>query len=213
MHRSVFSWPAFNAVPVIAILRGYPLETCLKIAEALQATGFLTLEVTMNTPEAALIISELRQRFPTLNVGAGTVCNPAELEVALAAGAGFIVTPILDEEVVTTCVSQRIPVFPGAYTPTEIYRAWHLGASAVKVFPASQLGVQYLKDLAGPLPHIKLVPTGGVTLDNLQSFFAAGAVGVGMGSSLLDKELIATGDFSGLQTHFAAIKAQLPAHR
>jgi 2-dehydro-3-deoxyphosphogluconate aldolase/(4S)-4-hydroxy-2-oxoglutarate aldolase len=209
MNHPAFSWEAFNAAPVVAILRGQPLRTCIRIAEVLQATGFGTLEVTMNTPDAAVIISELYAQFPHFNVGAGTVCTPAELEVALAAGSSFIVTPIIDEEVITICVNRGIPVFPGAYTPTEIHKAWSLGASAVKVFPASQLGVKYIKDLSGPLPQIKLVPTGGVSLENIRSFFEAGVTGVGMGSSLLDKKLIAAEDFAGLQSHFMEVREQI----
>jgi len=209
MSRSSFSWTTFHAAPVVAILRGQSPATCIKVAEALQAAGFGTLEVTMNTPGVAEIIAELHELFPDMNVGAGTVCTPKELDVALAAGAGFIVTPILDEKVITTCVNRDIPIFPGAYTPTEIYRAWSLGASAVKVFPASKLGVKYLQDLSGPLPQIKLIPTGGVSLDNIGLFFAAGATGVGMGSSLLDKKLIGTGDYEGLKSHFRAIKERI----
>ncbi|TXF87974.1 bifunctional 4-hydroxy-2-oxoglutarate aldolase/2-dehydro-3-deoxy-phosphogluconate aldolase [Neolewinella aurantiaca] len=209
MNHSTFSWDVFNATPIVAILRGQPLATCIRIAETLQSAGYGTLEVTMNTPGVAGIISELSARFPDLNVGAGTVCTPEDLEVALGAGASFIVTPIIDEEVITTCVKRGIPVFPGGYTPTEIYRAWSLGASAVKVFPASQLGVKYIKDLGGPLPQIKLVPTGGVSLENIGSFFAAGVAGVGMGSSLLDKKLIAAEDYAGLRAHFLAMKKEM----
>lgn len=163
----------------------------------------------MNTPDVARIIVELNRQFPDLNVGAGTVCTPKELTVALDAGASFIVTPILEEEVIATCVKIGVPVFPGAYTPTEIFKAWQLGASAVKVFPAGGLGVKYIKDLSGPLPQIKLVPTGGVSLSNIRTFFEAGVTGVGMGSSLLDKQLIASGDFAGLEDHFLAIRAQI----
>ncbi len=210
MNHPTFSWTTFRAAPIVAILRGQSMETCIKIAEALRAAGFGTLEVTMNTPDVATIISELNRRFPGLNVGAGTVCTPTELEVALAAGSSFIVTPITDETVIKTCVERGIPVFPGAYTPTEIYKAWSLGASAVKVFPAGGLGVKYIKDLGGPLPQIKLIPTGGVSLANIRSFFDAGVAGVGMGSSLLDKELIAAGDFVGLQAHFRAVLAEIP---
>jgi len=93
MNHPTFSWTTFRAAPIVAILRGQSMETCIKIAEALRAAGFGTLEVTMNTPDVATIISELNRRFPGLNVGAGTVCTPTELEVALAAGSSFIVTP------------------------------------------------------------------------------------------------------------------------
>jgi 2-dehydro-3-deoxyphosphogluconate aldolase/(4S)-4-hydroxy-2-oxoglutarate aldolase len=209
MNHPAFSWKTYNMTPIIAIIRGASMANCVKIAEALQATGYGTLEVTMNTPDVEIIISELHARFPDLNVGAGTVCTPAELEVALSAGASFIVTPIIDEQVITTCVARSIPVFAGAYSPTEIFKAWSLGASAVKVFPAGQLGVKYIKDLSGPFPQIKLVPTGGVSLDNIGSFFAAGVAGVGMGSSLLNKELIAAEDFAGLRQHFLEIREQI----
>jgi 2-dehydro-3-deoxyphosphogluconate aldolase/(4S)-4-hydroxy-2-oxoglutarate aldolase len=114
--------------------------------------------------------------------------------------------------VISTCVEKGVPIFPGGYTPTEIYQAWSLGASAVKVFPASQLGVKYIKDLSGPLPQIKLVPTGGVSIENIGSFFAAGVSGVGMGSSLLDKKLIAAEDYDGLQLHFQAIRRQIEGY-
>ncbi|MBB4078013.1 2-dehydro-3-deoxyphosphogluconate aldolase/(4S)-4-hydroxy-2-oxoglutarate aldolase [Lewinella aquimaris] len=209
---SKFNWTFFHSAPVVAILRGLSAEACERVAEALSETGFTTLEVTINTPDVGQIISHLSRQFPSLNVGAGTVCTPDQLDEALTAGASFVVTPILDEEVITRCVTDRIPVFPGAYTPTEIYRAWNLGATAVKVFPASQLGVEYLKDIHGPLPQIKLVPTGGVSLENIASFFAAGVYGVGMGSSLLRSDLIAAGDYSSLKDHLRRVRAQLPQH-
>ena len=201
-----FDWDAFAPTPVIAIIRGQPLETCLCIAEALAAADFSYLEVTMNTPKVAEIIGQLCRRFPELHVGAGTVRTTDDLTTALGAGARFIVTPVLTEAVVTDCVARGIPVFPGAYTPTEIYRAWQLEATAVKVFPAGGLGPSYIKDLMGPLPQIKLIPTGGVSLDNIAAFFAAGAVGVGMGSSLLDKTYLEAQNYPGLTAHFRRVR-------
>src|SRR5690606_2051229 len=115
----------------------------------------------------------------------------------------------IDESVIKTAVAQGIPIFPGAYSPTEIYRAWRLGASAVTIFPASQLGVQFIRDISAPLNNIKLLPTGGVSVENIKSFFEAGVVGVGMGSSLFDKRLIQERDFKGLAEHFIKIKSQL----
>jgi len=130
----------------------------------------------------------------------------ADLKRALDAGSQFIVTPILDEEVVRYCVENKIPVFPGAYTPTEIYKAWSLGANAVKIFPATQLGTRYIKDILGPLNTIKLLPTGGVNKENIADFFNVGCVGVGMGGSLFDKNIILSGDKEALKKHFEAIK-------
>ncbi|MBJ7881535.1 bifunctional 4-hydroxy-2-oxoglutarate aldolase/2-dehydro-3-deoxy-phosphogluconate aldolase [Gelidibacter salicanalis] len=207
--KTSFNWDLYKKAPIVGIVRNAPLETILKIAETYLEANLYTIEITMNTEGAINIIRVLRKEFPTLNVGAGTVCSKDDLNNALSAGAQFIVTPIINEEVIKSTVSQNIPIFPGAYTPTEIYKAWSLGASAVKVFPATQLGTQYLKDVMGPLNQIKLLPTGGVSIHNIKSFFEAGAIGVGMGSSLLNTKLIQNGDFIGLKNHFQSIKNEI----
>lgn len=204
-----FSWEWYHRAPVIGILRGIAMEEVIKIAKIYLEAGFYTLEVTLNTPDAEQIISRLRAECPELNVGAGTVCSMTDLERALDAGAQFVVTPVINEEVIKSAVKDKVPVFPGGFTPTEIYRAWELGASAVKVFPATQVGVPYIKDLRGPLNQIKLVPTGGVSMSNIKSFFQAGAVGVGMGSSLFPKDLIQRQDFQALSAHLKAIKSEI----
>lgn len=203
---STFSWDLFQAAPIIGIIRGVPHATVLKIAEAYLQAGLTTLEVTMNTPGALAIISDLRKQYPELNIGAGTVCTLGQLQEATHAGAQFIVTPVLEEEVVVTAVKSGQVIFPGAFTPSEIYRAWSLGAPAIKVFPATQLGPQYIKDVLAPLNDIKLIPTGGVSVQNIRAILSAGAFGLGMGSALLDKKLIEENDFKGLQAHFSMIK-------
>ena len=187
-NKESFSWELYNRAPIVGIVRGVSMGVMRDIAKAYQRAGLHTIEITMNTPGAAQMISMLRNEFQQLNVGAGTVCNLQHYEMAVA---------------------QEIPIFPGAYSPTEIYRAWSLGASAVKIFPASQLGVQYIKDIAAPLNDIKVLPTGGVSLENIKSFFEAGVVGVGMGSSLFNKKLIQDRDFDGLTEHFIKIKAEI----
>ncbi|PKA98223.1 2-dehydro-3-deoxyphosphogluconate aldolase/(4S)-4-hydroxy-2-oxoglutarate aldolase [Flavobacteriaceae bacterium MAR_2009_75] len=202
MSHSSFSWPRFNQNPIVGILRGLSTEEVLQLVPIYLKSGFYTLEITMNSPNVVKTISILRERYTDLNVGAGTVCTQDDLEIALSAGAQFIVTPIIDSEVIKRCVKSNIPIFPGAYTPTEIYTAWKLGASAIKVFPATQLGPKYVKDVLAPLNDIKLLPTGGVSADNISAFFKAGAIGVGMGSSLFDKNLIKNQDFEGLEKHF-----------
>jgi len=209
INNTPFNWALYNKAPIVGILRNVPLLKVLKIAETCLNSELFTIEITMNTPGAAEIIAALRLDFPELNVGAGTVCSMQDLNIAITAGAQFIVTPIIDESVIRSAVSQNVPIFPGAYTPTEIYKAWSLGASAVKVFPATQLGTQYLKDVLAPLNQIKLLPTGGVTSANIESFFQAGAVGVGMGSSLFDKVLINNEDFEGLKKHFEKIRKKI----
>jgi 2-dehydro-3-deoxyphosphogluconate aldolase/(4S)-4-hydroxy-2-oxoglutarate aldolase len=208
-NNSGFSWELFEAAPVVGIVRGIPLEKVLKIAEVYAESGLTTIEITMNTAGATEIIAVLRKRYPQLNVGAGTVCSLLDLTNAINAGAQFIVTPIIDAEVIRKSVELNIPIFPGAYTPTEIYNAWKLGASAVKIFPATQLGTQYIKDIAAPLNKIKLLPTGGVTVSNIHSFFQSGAIGVGMGSSLFDKKMVDEENFEDLKKHFITIKKQI----
>ncbi|MEO0733624.1 MAG: bifunctional 4-hydroxy-2-oxoglutarate aldolase/2-dehydro-3-deoxy-phosphogluconate aldolase, partial [Bacteroidota bacterium] len=151
-----FSWERFWEAPIVGIARGYEPEVVLKIATAYRAAGLSTLEVTMNSPAVATSIATLRTDYPTLNIGAGTVCTEAELDVALTAGAQFIVTPIVTDGVIIEAKRAGVPVFPGAYTPTEIYQAWSLGAAAVKVFPAAGLGPAYVKNVLGPLDGIKL---------------------------------------------------------
>tara|TARA_R110000744_G_scaffold273937_2_gene387162 strand:+ start:918 stop:1556 length:639 start_codon:yes stop_codon:yes gene_type:complete len=209
LNKESFSWELYNRAPIVGIVRGVSMDVMQDIAKAYLRAGLHTIEITMNTPGAAQMIAMLRKEFQQLNVGAGTVCNLQDYEIAVAAGAQFIVTPIIDEAVIKTAVAQEIPIFPGAYSPTEIYRAWSLGASAVKIFPASQLGVQFIRDIAAPLNNIKLLPTGGVSIDNIKSFFEAGVVGVGMGSSLFNKKLIQEMDFEGLAEHFAKIKVEI----
>ncbi|CAL1521495.1 bifunctional 4-hydroxy-2-oxoglutarate aldolase/2-dehydro-3-deoxy-phosphogluconate aldolase [Chitinophaga sp. MM2321] len=200
-----FSWETFNAMPVVGIMRNFPADIVAEIIPFYQKAGFTTLEITMNSDGAADIISELVDAYPDLNIGAGTVCEVDELQIALKAGASFIVTPILNEAVITHCVEKGIPVFPGALTPTEIYRSWKLGADVVKIFPATQFGPAYLKELKGPLNKIKLLPTGGVSLDNIAAFFKAGATGVGMGSTLFDKQMMAKKDYAAMSQHFKNI--------
>lgn len=208
-NKVAFSWELYNKAPIVGIVRGVSMDVMPDIAKAYLGAGLHTIEITMNTPGAAQMISMLRSEFQELNVGAGTVCNMEDYKEAVAAGAQFIVTPIIDEVVIKTAVAQGVPIFPGAYSPTEIYKAWSLGASAVKIFPASQLGVRFIKDIAAPLNNIKLLPTGGVSLENIKSFFEAGVVGVGMGSSLFNQRLIEEGNFEGLKKHFTKIKAEV----
>lgn len=208
-NTELFSWELFYRAPIVGILRGISMDATRNLAQAYAGSGLYTLEVTMDTPGATDIIVMLGNEFPDLNIGAGTVCNMKDLDRALKAGARFIVTPIIDEEVIRSAVTLNIPIFPGAYTPTEIYRAWSLGASAVKIFPATQLGPRFIKDVLGPLRGVKLLPTGGVTKENIRSFFEAGAIGVGMGSSLLDGQLIKNKDYDGLRNHFLEIKSEM----
>ena len=191
MNKNIFSLQKFSTLPVIGIIRGLTLEETLGILPYYIKAGFTTVEITMNTPHAEQMIRVIADQYEgLLNIGAGTVCTDNELDLALAAGAQFIVMPIINESVIKSCVQQKIPVFPGAYTATEIFQAWALGATMVKVFPASSLGPEYIKDLRGPLNQIKLVPVGGINIDNCLDYMKAGASGLGLGSQLFDTQKI-----------------------
>ena len=210
MSNNKFSWELFEKAPIVGIVRNLSMEAVKQILPVYRAAGLTTIEITMNTPGAADIIryaSENEQEG--LNIGAGTVCNKEDLELALDAGAQFIVTPILNKKVIKSCVKKSVPIFPGAYTPSEIYNAWSLGANVVKVFPATALGPEYIKDLRGPMNQLKLMPTGGVSLENMNEFLKAGAIGLGIGGQLFDKKLIDAQDWDGLLTHFGRFVAEL----
>lgn len=186
-----FSWEAFHRIPIVGILRNVPRLQIKALSKHYLEAGLTTLEITMNSEGAAETISSLKALYGgQLNIGAGTVCTLEDLDNALAAGASFIVTPILNKDIIKQCVSNKIPVFAGAYSPTEIYMAWQLGASMVKVFPVGKLGPDYIKEVLAPLNHIKLMPTGGITINNFTEFLKAGAYGLGMGSHLIPKHLI-----------------------
>ena len=170
------------------------------LAEALHSGGVRLLEVTLNTEGALKILSSWRENFPLLCIGAGTVVTLEDARSALSAGAQFLVTPNLNEDVVTYVLERGLAVFPGALTPTEIVRAHALGASAVKVFPVGALGgPSYIKEVRAPLNHIPLIAVGGVNVGNARAYLEAGCVGLGVGSSLLDLEKVRRGDFEGVR--------------
>jgi len=203
MDEGLFSWERFLNVPIVGILRNISIEDVAHILPRYVKAGLTTVEITMDSPNAETIIRyALDQYSENLNIGAGTVCNLSDLNRAFDAGAQFIVTPIMDEQVINACVRGQLPIFPGAYTPSEIYRAWALGASMVKVFPAAALGANYIREVAGPLKQIKLLPTGGIGLDNFLKFLEAGAAGLGIGGQLFDKQMIEDKNWEALREHF-----------
>ncbi|MFC3799535.1 bifunctional 4-hydroxy-2-oxoglutarate aldolase/2-dehydro-3-deoxy-phosphogluconate aldolase [Cohnella sp. GCM10012308] len=187
------------ASKIVAIIRGIPEDKGDATAEALAEGGVVFLEVTLNTDGALGMISRFRERYEgRMRIGAGTVLDLGQAKEAAAAGAEYIISPNLDLEVVRFGVEQGIEVWPGTMTPTEIVAAYKAGASAVKVFPLGSLGVGYLKEIRAPLNHIPMVATGGVNLQNIRSVLDAGAVAVGLGGNLVDKKLVADGDFKAL---------------
>jgi len=184
---------------VIAIMRAKSSDQLLAAADAIKAGGVQAIEVTMTTPGALDVVRQATERYGSdVLFGAGSVLDPESARAAILAGAQFVVCPTLNLKTIEICHRYAIPVVPGAYTPTEILTAWEAGADMVKVFPASVGGPDYIKALKGPLPQIKLVPVGGVELDNTADFIRAGAEAVGVGSALVSQKLLDTGDFAAL---------------
>jgi len=210
MHRSIFSWDLFNKMPVVGIIRNLTLEEINFVLPIYKQAGFTTIEITLNTPEALSVIGSLATQYNgELNVGAGTVCTLDDLAAAVNAGANFIVTPIFKAEVVKKCVSMEVPIFPGAFSPTEIYEAWELGASMVKLYPASVVGPAYVSAVLAPLNKVKLMPTGGIHLSNMLAFMKAGATSLGIGSELFDKKIIQKRDSEAMLNHFQLFAQQM----
>lgn len=210
MSERTFSWELFNKAPLVGIIRNVSPEDVKRILPIYREAGLTTVEITMNTPGATdMIRYALENEHYGLNIGAGTVCTKDDLDAALDAGAQFIVTPVLSKKVIKSCVKKGVPVFPGAYTPTEIFQAWSWGASMVKIYPATALGPGYIKDVKAPMNQLKLLPTGGVSLENMDGFLKAGANGLGIGGQLFDKKLIQDKDWDGLKAHFLQFAQKL----
>jgi 2-dehydro-3-deoxyphosphogluconate aldolase/(4S)-4-hydroxy-2-oxoglutarate aldolase len=183
-------------VGVIPVVRAASSDEAIAVAEAISEGGIPLLEITMTVPGAVGVIAELRKRYDQkVLVGAGTVLDPGTARACIEAGAQFIVSPSLNLKTIERCKDQEIAIFPGALTPTEVVTAWQAGADAIKVFPCSAVGgAKYLRALKAPLPQIKLIPTGGVSLATAKDFIAAGAWALGVGSDLVDTRAIQAGD-------------------
>lgn len=185
---------------LVAIIRLDDLSQAVQLSKALLAAGVVAQEFTLSNPKALDVLAEVKATLPEFSngqaaLGLGSVRNVDEAQAAIKAGAQFVVTPITKLEVIEVCKKAGVPIMPGAFTPTEIAMAHDAGADVVKVFPARTLGAGYIKDVLAPMPYLKLMPTGGVDLENMASFFKAGAVSVGVGGNLLDKKAIEAGDW------------------
>ncbi len=180
---------------IVAIIRGANPDDVLKIINALFEGGIMVLEITLNSPKALAVIEEATTKVGNkMLVGAGTVMDAESARAALLAGAKFIISPSLNIETIKMTKRYGAVSIPGAFTPTEIVNAFANGADIIKVFPASP-GVQYFKELMGPLSHIPLMPTGGINLENINEFQKAGAVAFGIGSALIDTKRKVTEEY------------------
>ena len=184
---------------VVAIVRLDDYMHAPEMARALADGGVEAIEFTYTNPAAGEAVKATKAALGEhMLVGAGTVLDPETARAAILHGADFIVTPTVQVDTIRLCQRYSVPTVIGAFTPTEILTAWESGASVVKVFPASVGGPRYLKDVRGPLPHVKLMPTGGVSFENAADFIKSGAIGVAAGSNLVDAETVAKQEWATL---------------
>lgn len=179
---------------IVAIVRGAAPDHVLPIAKALHEGGIRLLEITMNSEDPLNVIKRLQAHFgPDMIIGAGTILHKNEVARAIEAGASFLLSPIVSTEIIQHTKALGAVSIPGAYTATEIYQAYAAGADIVKVFPATS--PEYIKNIRGPLPQIPLLPTGGVSIENIAEYQAAGAAGFGIGSALVNGTASLTEDY------------------
>ncbi len=184
---------------VIAVIRMADTEKLAKVIRAVQEGGVKAIEITMTTPDAVNVIHTIsKKKSKDILLGAGSVLDPETAALVIHSGADFVVSPVTNPEMIKLCNRYGKLVAPGAFTPTEIISAWEMGADIVKIFPATSVGPKYFKDIKGPLPQVRLMPTGGVNLDNAREFITNGACCVGIGTALLDKKAIAENNWDVL---------------
>ena len=190
---------------VVAVVRTRESDRVTAIAEALLEGGLSAIEITTSVPGAVDLVRTLSGALGNrVLLGAGTVLDVDTAKRFIDAGARFIISPIFRGELLQLCHDNDVAVAPGCFTPTEIFEAWEFGADFVNVFPATSLGPAYFRELRGPLPHLPILPTGGVTLDNVADWITAGAVAVGVGAALLDARAIAGGHYDVLTARASA---------
>ena len=203
-----------EALGVVAVIRLKDPGKLRAVVDAMAEGGVRALEVTMTVPGAVDLIRTLAASLPDgFLLGAGTVIDPATARAVIDAGARFVVGPVFRPDVIAACHERDVPVMPGCFSPTEILAAHECGADIIKVFPATMLGPQFLKDVRAPMPQLKLMPTGGVTLDNAGEWIRAGAVAVGLGSSLLDAKAIESDRFDVITANARKVVANIAAAR
>jgi 2-dehydro-3-deoxyphosphogluconate aldolase/(4S)-4-hydroxy-2-oxoglutarate aldolase len=186
---------------IIAVIRAASGELLADVAEALLAGGVEVMEVTFTVPRAHQVLERVAERLgDRILLGAGTVLDTETARLALLSGAEFIVSPTVNTDVIQLCRRYDKLVLPGALTPTEVLTAWEAGADIVKIFPSDLTGPAYLKALAGPLPQVRMMPTGGVNLQTAADFLKAGAFALGIGGSLVDPQAVAAGDLKKIET-------------
>ncbi|MBI4389010.1 MAG: bifunctional 4-hydroxy-2-oxoglutarate aldolase/2-dehydro-3-deoxy-phosphogluconate aldolase [Nitrospinae bacterium] len=196
-----FELARFEEEPVLGIIRGIVAESLPGVMDAAIAAGLRFVEITLNTSGAPRLIEKTRKDYGnSLCVGAGTVLSVKDALTAANSGADFLVSPTVKEEVAAFCRERNLAYFPGAFSPSEIERAWDAGAAMVKVFPASQLGPGYFREIKGPFQDIRLMAVGGVNRDNVAKYLEAGASGVALGGSVFSAARMTNGEFSAIRS-------------
>lgn len=186
---------------VVAVVRAPSGQMLGEVAEALLQGGVDAIEITFTVPRAYRVLEEVADRLGgKILLGAGTVLDPETARTAILAGAEFIVAPTLNIDVIQLCQRYDKAVVPGALTPTEVLTAWEAGADVVKIFPSDLTGPRYLKALRGPLPQVRLMPTGGVNLQTAADFLRAGACALGIGGALVERKAVAAGDMARIES-------------
>jgi 2-dehydro-3-deoxyphosphogluconate aldolase/(4S)-4-hydroxy-2-oxoglutarate aldolase len=199
---------------VVAVIRMQKADQLRAVIDALLEGGVRALELTMTVPGAIGLIEELAKDLPgEFQLGAGTVLDTETARQVILAGAKYIVAPTLNLDVITLCHRYDVAIMPGCFTPTEILTAWQAGADLIKVFPATALGPSYFKDVRAPLPQVRLMPTGGVTMENAGEWIKAGAVAIGVGSALVDTKAIAAGNFAQITKNAKSLIESVRAAR
>ena len=194
----------------IAVIRAPQLELGRQMARAVAAGGMGLIEITWNSDRAPELIALLLEELPGCTIGTGTLLNLEQMQQAIASGAQFLFTPHVDPTLIRAAVDAGVPIIPGALSPTEIVTAHQAGASCVKVFPIQAVGgSSYIRSLQGPLGHIPLIPTGGVTLENAREFLLAGAIAVGLAGDLFPQKLIAAENWEALEQQARNLMQQL----
>jgi 2-dehydro-3-deoxyphosphogluconate aldolase/(4S)-4-hydroxy-2-oxoglutarate aldolase len=196
---------------VIALIRAENSDGLLDCAKALADGGLTSIELTMTTPGAIRMLEKATAELPDFLFGLGTVLDAETARIGILAGARFIVTPALRPDVITLCQRYSVPIFSGALTPTEVVNAWEAGADAAKIFPAEFFGPAYIKSLKGPLPHVEMVPTGGVTAENVGEFIKAGAYATAAGSSLVEAKALKEKNWAAITAKAKAFVAAVAA--
>lgn len=198
MSESQGNWLEFvRSHQIIAVIRATDWRIGRKMAQTVADGGIRLIEITTNSDRPWELIAQLRAELPQCSIGVGTVLSLADVRNAISCGVEYIFTPHVDLDIITSATQAGIPIVPGALSPTEIITAWHAGATAIKVFPIQAVGgVSYLEVLQGPIGHIPLIPTGGVTVTNARDFLAAGAVAVGLAAALFPPAEIARSDWN-----------------